>query len=168
MELLKKQRLAVQQTAQIEFRNDSLFRLEIEGQPDGLDLFVDNVSYGKGSVETKSLEVATGEINQPEKKTAGSVTVVFKDNELGQVSDFISFLAGLIFNEDGTRNLPVHYLKRLKIYRILSDGREFLEYEKDVYVEDNNDYEGNVSKVNEFGTFTATFRKYRSIGGLIR
>lgn len=164
-ELLALQKKRVKQSINKNWRMDHLFRVEIEGQPEELILYVKDVAYGKGTIDSKSMEVGTGEFNLPSKKNAGSVTVTFYDDEAGTISAFITSLQKKIFNEDGTINLPVDYLFKIKIFRILQDASEFLEYEKSVYCEENNDYKGSVEAVNERGTFNATFKKFRSIGG---
>ena len=69
-----------------------------------------------------------------------------------------------IFNPDGTGNLPVNYLFKLKIYRLKNNGTWRLDKKWTVYVEDNNDYTGDNASVTENGTFNVTFKKYKSIG----
>ncbi|EKO3439472.1 hypothetical protein NTE19_003364 [Vibrio fluvialis] len=150
------------------FRMDNLFRLDIDGMPDDMPLFVKNVSYSKGTIISDEKDIGTGVYNSPSKKSAGSVTVTCFDDEKGKVSDFISSLQDKIFNEDGTINLPVDYLFKLRIFRVHQDLSERLEYEADMYCEENNDYSGDVEAVTERGTFSVTFKKYRSIGGLLK
>ena len=159
------QRSIVLKRMQTNYQHDCMYRLEIDDQPSDLDLFTQEVSYGKGTIETKTMNVRTGDFNLPSKRTAGSVTVVFEDDDTGRISDFISGLQKLIFNEDGTQNLPVDYLKKLRIYRLNNNGEERLDCEWSVYVEENSDYSGKNDSVSEHGTFSVTFKKFRSIGG---
>lgn len=163
--ILDMQRTIVKKRMQTKYRYDCMYRVEIDDQPSDLDLFTKEVSYGKGTIETKTLEVRTGEFNIPNKRTAGSVTVIFEDDDYGKVSKFITKLQKLIFNDDGTQNLPIDYLKKLRIYRLKDNGEEWLDCEWDVYVEENSDYSGNNESVSEHGTFSVTFKKFKSIGG---
>lgn len=150
--------------AQIRYRMDCNYRAEIPGAPANMDLFIRDISYGMGSIESRKLSIANGEIAYPDKRTAGSVTAVMNDDENFTISKFITSLQAKIFNSDGTVNLPVEYLFKLTIYRIRSDGSEFKEVEWDVYIEENNDYSADNSKRTERGTFSVTFQKYKSMG----
>lgn len=162
--LLSLQKRAALKAAQTAFRKDYLFRAELPDPPQGLDLFVKEISYGMGTIESRKIPVANGEFSYPDKRTAGSVTAIFLDNENGDISKFIQSLQKKIFNEDGTANLPIDYLFPLKLYRLREDASEYMEVEWDVYLEENNDYSGDTSKVTEHGTFSVTFQKYSSIG----
>nr|AKN37073.1 Phage protein [Vibrio cyclitrophicus]AKN38218.1 hypothetical protein [Vibrio splendidus] len=159
------QRDVVLKRAKVQFRTDCLWRLEIDDQPLDLELFAQEVSYGKGSIESDSIDVRTGMFNLPSKKTAGSVTVVFEDDEDGRVDAYIGSLQKKIFNPDGTMNLPRDYVFKLRIYRINSGGGERLDAEWSVYVEENSDHKGDNKSVSEIGTFSVTFKKFKSIGG---
>jgi hypothetical protein len=162
--LLQMRRKIALARMKINFQVDCMYEVEIEGQPDNLPLFVHDVSYGKGTIESDVINIRTGDINMPGKHTAGSVTVVFNDDQDGKASDFISSLQSRILNTDGTQNLPIDYLFKLKVYRLKNDGTKRLDRSWNVYVEENNDYSGNNSSVSELGTFTVTFKKYKSIG----
>lgn len=148
----------------INYQLDCMYEVEIDGQPDNLSLFAREVSYGKGTIESESINIRTGDINIPNKRTAGSVTVVFNDDEDGTASEFISSLQAKVFNTDGTQNLPVDYLFKLRIYRLKDNGDKRLDGEWSVYVEENSDYNGNNDSRTELGTFSVTFKKYKSIG----
>jgi hypothetical protein len=162
--LLAMQKRAALKAVKTAFRKDYLFRAELPDQPPDMDLFVKEISYGRGTIESRKIPIANGEMAFPDKRTAGSVTAILYDNENGDVSRFIESLQKKIFNEDGTANLPVEYLFKLKLFRIRDDASEYLECEWDVYLEENNDYSGDTSKVTEHGTFSVTFQKFSSIG----
>lgn len=164
-ELLKMQRTVMLKRSKIKFRTDCLWRLEIDNQPEGLELYAQEVSYGKGTIDSESIEVRTGMFNLPSKKTAGSVTVVFEDDEDGLIDAYIGSLQNKIFNEDGTMNLPRDYVFKMRIFRIMSSGDERLDAEWSVYVEENSDHKGDNKAVSENGTFSVTFKKFKSIGG---
>jgi hypothetical protein len=158
--LQKKKTLAA---AAINYRLDCNWYAEIEGAPADLDLYIQGVSYSHGTIESKKISIANGEMSFPDKRTAGAVTAVFYDNENGTVSDFIGSLQKKIFNEDGTANLPVEYLFKLAIYRFRNDASSYKEIEWDVYVEEDTDYSADNQK-RERGTFSVTFQKFKSIG----
>jgi hypothetical protein len=163
-QLLQMQRAIVLARMQVNYQVDSMYEVEIEGQPSNMNLFSREVSYGKGTIESETINVRTGDVNIPNKRTAGDVTVVFNDDEDGTISTFIESLQNKIFNDDGTSNLPIDYLFKLKVYRLRQDGTKRLDREWDVYVEDNNDYSGSVESRTELGSFSVTFKKYKSIG----
>ncbi len=168
VEFMKLQKQAVLESMDVEFRMDCNFRVEIDGQPSNLKLFVKDIAYGKGTITSESIEVGSAEFNRPSKKNAGSITLTFYDNAKGEVSDFIKSLQGKIFDDKGLLNLPVDYLFNVRAYRILEDTSEVLEFESTVYCEENNDYKLSVDAVGERGTFNATFKKYCSMGGLLK
>ncbi len=167
-ELNQKQREFAHKAVHTAYRMDCFFRLEIDGMPEDMSLFVKNISYGKGSIISDEKDIGTGVYNSPSKKSAGSLTLTLFDDEDGVISDYIESLKGRIFNEDGTINLPVDYIFKVRIYRIRQNLTERLDYEADMYCEENNDYSGDVEAVTERGTFSVTFKKYRSIGGLLK
>ncbi len=150
--------------ARKKWRHDCNFRAEIRGGPADMEFFIHDISYGKGSIETKKLAIAHGEVALPDKRIASSVTCVCYDDENGTFSDYISSLQKKIFNPDGTANLPVDFLVKLTLYRRRSDASEYKEVEWDVYVEENNNYSGSFAKRTERGTFSVTFQKFASIG----
>ncbi|QUM78798.1 hypothetical protein HWV00_21230 (plasmid) [Moritella sp. 24] len=162
--VLQMQRQIALSRVKVNYQMDCMWRIVIEGQPDNLDLFSREVSYGKGTIESDTINLRTGDLNSPTKKEAGSVSVVFNDDDNGSISEFINSLQDKIFNDDGTQNLPVDYLFKLTIYRLKDDGTERLDAQWSVYVEENNDYSGNNDSRTELGTFSATFKKYKSIG----
>ena len=162
--ILQMQRKIALSRMKINYQRDFMWKMEIDGQPSDLNLFSNQISYGKGSIESKSINIRTGDINMPEKRTAGEVTAVFEDEDTGRISEFITSLQRKIFNPDGTGNLPIEYLFRLKIYRLMNNGEWRLDKKWMVYVEDNNDYTGDNASVTENGTFNVTFKKYKSIG----
>lgn len=163
--LLSLQKQAVIKAAQVNFRMDYMRRIEIDGQPENFDTFVQDISYSGSSIESKTFSVGNGEMSFPNKKSVSSgITVIFKDDEDGMISDFISKLQGRIFNDDGTQNLPIEYLIELRVMRIRNNGTEYEENKWKVYVEENNEYGGDSSKITEHGTFSATFKKHKSFG----
>ncbi|MDC5753622.1 hypothetical protein [Vibrio europaeus] len=168
VEFMKLQKQAVLESSEVDFRTDCNFRVEIDGQPPNLKLFVKDIAYGKGTITSNSIEVGSAEFNRPSKKNAGSLTFTFFDNAKGEISDFVKTLQGRIFDKNGLLNLPVDYLFNVRAYRILEDTSEVLEFESTVYCEENNDYKLSVEAVTERATFNATFKKYCSVGGLLK
>ncbi|WP_070965016.1 hypothetical protein [Vibrio sonorensis] len=168
VEFLKIQKAAVLSAFSEKPRLDCNFRVEIDDQPEKLVLYAKDIAYGKGSLTSTSIEIGSTEFNRPSKKNAGSQTFTFYDNEQGEISDFIKSLQGRIFDKRGLLNLPIDYLFNVRAYRILDDTSEVLEFESTVYCEENNDYKLSVEAVGERGTFNATFKKYCSMGGLLK
>lgn len=162
--LLALQKKFAIKAARTNFRKDYMYRAELPDAPPDLALFISQISYSRGTIESRKLPIANGEFSYPDKRNAGAVTVVFLDNENGDISRYIVGLQKKIFNDDGTANLPIDYLFKLKIFRVKEDASEYLECEWDVYVEENNDYSADNAKVSEHGTFSVTFQKYRSVG----
>ena len=164
--LIDIQKKLVLKAVKINFRMDFMRRLEIDGQPADFDLFVKDISYSSGTIESAPITVDNGEVSMPQKRSVGSVTVVFRDDENGRINEFITSKQNPIYNKDGTQNLPIDYLFEIRILRIRQDGSDYLEKSWDVYVEENNEYGGADDATTETGTFSVTFQKYKSYGAI--
>lgn len=162
--LLRLQREIALKQSKIRYRQDFMYELELDDQQEELSLFCKNVSYGKGSVESDSKKIGSGAFNEPISRPAGSITAVFFDDERGDISNSFKARLNKIFNPDGTQNLPVDYVFKIRIYRLLSSTEKVLDGEWRVYVEEVNDLNGDNEATAERGTFSVTFRKRSSIG----
>jgi len=162
--LIKLRKTAMKKAVNVNFRLSNMRRIEIDGQPENFDTFVQDISYSYGKIESTSFSVGNGELSFPQRKPVGSVVVTFRDDENNTVANFIDSLQKKIFNDDGTQNLPVDYLFELRVFRIKQDGEEFLEKSWKVYVEENHEFGGNDTEGEQPSTFNVTFKKYKSFG----
>ncbi len=88
MGLLDRQRRMVKQLVQTPFQQGWQFRVEIDGQPSDLDIYVKEVTYGGLTIEYEAKQIGSQTLNAPVNKTAGLVTLIVRDHEDGRVAEF--------------------------------------------------------------------------------
>lgn len=162
MGLLDKQRRLVKQLVQTPFQQGWQFRVEVDGQPSDLDIYVKDITYGAGTIEYESKQIGSLTINAPINKTASLVTVTVRDHEDGRVEAFFDKLADKVVNPDGTVNLPVDYLVKMRLYRLLSGDKEKLDKEWTVSACECGEITRSRNEVTEFLSFPLSFQKYKS------
>lgn len=160
--LLGRQRRMVRQLVTTPFQQGWQFRVEIDGQPSDMDIYIKEVTYGGLSIEYESKQIGSLTINAPVSKSASVVTVTVRDHEDGRVAAFFEKKAKLVVNPDGTVNLPVNYLFKMRLYRLKSNDSEVLEKEWTVSAAEYGEITRDTSAVTEFVTFPMTFQKYKS------
>lgn len=162
MGLLDKQRRMVKQLVQTPFQQGWQFRVEIDSQPSDLDIYVKDITYGAVTIEYESKQLGSQTINAPINKTAGTVSVTVRDHDDGRVEAFFQKLADKVVNSDGTVNLPVDYLIKMRLYRLLSNDSEKLDKEWIVSAAECGEVTRSRTDVTELISFPMTFQQYKA------
>lgn len=140
------------------------YRVEVDGQPSDLDIYVKDITYGAFSIEYEAKEIGTQSIHNPTHKTAGLVTLTVRDNQDARVEAFFTKAAKKVVNPDGTVNLPHEYLLGMRLYYLSEDGSEKLAHEWEVAPAECGEITRSRSSLNEFVSFPISFQKYKSFG----
>lgn len=141
------------------------WNIEIDGFS-RVDMYVRDITYSTGNVETESKLIGGNEFVKPTHVTAGSVSMTVRDNEDGEILRKFKERRARIHNGDGTFNLPPAYLLNIRIYRVFQDGRTALEEEMKGFITTIGEISRARDAVGEFATIPVTFVKYTSAGSL--
>ncbi|MEZ2591639.1 phage tail protein [Pantoea agglomerans] len=141
------------------------WNIEIDGFS-RVDMYVKDITYSTGNVETESKLIGGNEFVKPTHVTAGSVSMTVRDNEDGELLQKFKERRARIHNGDGTFNLPPAYLLNIRIYRVSQDGRATLEDEMKGFITTIGEISRARDAVGEFATIPVTFVKYTSAGSL--
>lgn len=138
--------------------------VEADGLPN-LDMFVKDITYGAGTVETEARQIGSGEFNKPTYRSSGTITMTVRDSEQRLVAMWFDQKKSLITNPDGTINLPAHYTFNLRVYQHFEHGK-ILDGEWLVMATQRGECTRNRDQLGEFYSYTLTFTKYSSFGAL--
>lgn len=95
--------------------------VEVDGL-NGFDMFVKDITYSSGNIETESKVIGSVEFSKPTYVSAGPVTMTVRDTEDGKIMDWFKERRSRVTNPDGTINLPPEYLMKIRVYRVTQDG----------------------------------------------
>ena len=128
--------------------------VEVDGL-NGFDMFVKDITYSSGNIETESKVIGSVEFSKPTYVSAGPVTMTVRDTEERR---------SRVTNPDGTINLPPEYLMKIRVYRVTQDGGKELEEEMRVFPTQLGEITRSRDQVSEFLSYPITFQKYTSAG----
>lgn len=139
------------------------WRIEVEGI-NGIDMFVKDITYDTGNVETEAKTIGSVEFNKPTHVTAGPVTLTVRDTEDGKIMKWFKARKRRVTNRDGTINLPASYLMNIRLYRITQEGAASLEETMRVFPTQLGEVSRSRDQVTEFLSYPLTFQRYTSAG----
>lgn len=137
--------------------------VEVDGLS-GFDMFVKDITYGIGNIETESKIIGSVEFNKPTHVTAGPITMTVRDSEDKQIMKWFKARKAKVTNTDGTMNIPLSYLMKIRIYSVGEDGSKTLEDEIRVFPTQLGEITRSRDQVNEFLSYPITFQQYTSAG----
>ncbi|WP_241576561.1 phage tail protein [Rosenbergiella collisarenosi] len=147
------------------------WNIEIEGFA-GLDMYVKDITYGFGNIETETTLIGSVEFNKPTHATAGTLTVTVRDNEQREVRNWFLERKRRVTNSDGTLNLPRDYLMKARIYSVDQDGKQTLLESVDVFPTQFGEVSFARDQLTEFCSYPLTFVRYTSaessLGGMAK
>ncbi len=152
----------VQAAMRIRYAQGWQWTIEADGMP-GLEMYVKDVTYGFGNIETESKIIGAIEFNKPTHRVAGSITMTVRDNESAELYYWFKSRSKMVINNDGTINLPPSYLLNIRIYRVSQEGRKTLEEEAAVIPTTLGEITRSRDQVTEFLSYPMSFVKYNSI-----
>ncbi|EGB7358961.1 phage tail protein [Escherichia coli] len=130
----------------------------------GFDMFVKDITYSSGNIETESKIIGSVEFNKPTHVTAGPVTMTVRDTEDGKIMNWFKERRDRVTNSDGTLNLPPDYLMNIRLYRVTQEGGKELEEEMRVFPTQIGEISRSRDQVSEFLSYPITFQRYTSAG----
>ena len=133
--------------------------VEVDGL-NGFDMFVKDITYSSGNIETESKVIGSVEFSKPTYVSAGPVTMTVRDTEDGKIMDWFKERRSRVTNPDGTINLPPEYLMKIRVYRVTQDGGKELEEEMRVFPTQLGEITRSRDQVSEFLSYPITFQKY--------
>lgn len=146
------------------------WNVEIDGFS-GLDMYVKDMTYGFGNIETESTMIGSVEFQKPTHATAGMMTLTVRDNEAREIRQWFMQRKSLVTNTDGTLNLPMQYLMNARIYSVSQDGEKTLLESVQVFPTQLGECSFARDMLTEFCTYPLTFMRYtsaeNSIGGIV-
>jgi hypothetical protein len=96
------------------------FRFEVEGYPhDDWDLFVKDVTYGPIEIETETEQLGATVLTYPSSMQPVTISMTMREHEDRRVSKWFKSRVDMMVNPDGTVNLPVAYLLKLRRFSLL-------------------------------------------------
>lgn len=137
--------------------------VEVDGVS-SFDMYVKDITYGYGNIETESKIIGSVEFNKPTHVTAGIVTMTVRDSEDGKIMKWFNACKAKVTNKDGTINLPTGYLMKIRLYRVTQEGEKVLEDEMKVFATQLGEVTRSRDQVTEFLSYPITFQKYTSAG----
>lgn len=109
----------------IPWREPWQFRIEVDGYPyDDWDLCVKDITYGLVEVETETEQIGARVLTYPASIQPVTVSMTMRDYEDRRVSKFFATRVKMMVNGDGTVNLPIDYLLKIRRFSLLHDGGE--------------------------------------------
>ncbi|WP_241612936.1 phage tail protein [Rosenbergiella epipactidis] len=151
----------VAQAMRIRYAQGWQWNIEIEGFA-GLDMYVKDITYGFGNIETENAIIGSVEFNKPTHATAGTLTVTVRDNEKREVRNWFLERKRRVTNSDGTLNLPRQYLMKARIYSVDQEGKQTLLETVDVFPTQFGEVSFARDQITEFSYYPLTFMRYSS------
>lgn len=119
-----------------DFQKDWLFRLEVEGEPADLDLYVKDIAYNPLEVTTDEENYGGVTMSWPTGRVPVKITATMRDNTDRRISAFICEWCEKAVHADGTVGLPYGadgYVRKVRVYEQREDGSEVLAGEWEMY-----------------------------------
>lgn len=154
----------VRRLVRTEFKFSWQFKIEIEGQPSDLDIYVKDITYGPTEISNEAIKVGSRALTFPTQAQPVSLSMTVRDNIDERVSKFFDSLASQTVNPDGTVNLPFGangYVKKVTRYNLQEDGTEKLMDTWHMFAVQRGDVTESREDAN-FLEFPITFIQFRS------
>lgn len=163
---LSNSKAIIEAAMRIRYAQGWQWNIEIDGFP-RVDMYVKDVTYSFGNVETESKLIGALEFVDPSHVQAGSISMTVRDNEDGEILEKFKARRARISNGDGTLNLPMSYLLNVRIYRVKQDGGSDLEEEAKGFITTIGEISRARDAVSEFASFPVTFVRQSSAGSAV-
>ena len=131
--------------------------------PANFEIYAKSIEHGGATIEYEEKQVGANTINSPTHKTAGTVTIMIRDNERAECEEFFKKLVAKVVNNDGTVNLPKDYTFELVMYRLLADDSRVKYKTWQVSIAEYGGFTRGVDAVGEFVSYPVVFKKYKAL-----
>jgi hypothetical protein len=160
-----KLRSIARQLVRTPFKFPWQFRLDIEGAPSDLNIYVKDVTYGPTEIENEPMKAGGRVLTFPTGAQPVSLSMTVRDHEDERVSKWFDEWAGKVSYPDGTMGLPYGddgYVKKVKRYHVDRDTSEDLRAEWEMFPVQRGDVTETREGGNTFLEFAVTFVQFRS------
>jgi len=130
--------------------------VEADGMKD-LFMFVRDVSYSEGTIETDAKIIGGIQFNKPTHITPGTVTITVRDDQTGRIAKWFDARKRRVINRDGTINLSPYYVMNIRVYRVGFNGSKTLDAEYPVIPTERGATTRSYDQVGEFLSYPLTF-----------
>lgn len=151
----------LQMAMKIQYAQGWQFVVEADGMTD-LFMFVKDVTYGAGTVETDAKIIGGVMFNKPTHISAGTVTLTVRDTQEGKIANWFDTRKARVINPDGTLNLSPYYTMSIRMYRVGFDGSKILDREMKVFPTERGSTTRAYDQFGEFLSYPLTFVSYSS------
>lgn len=140
----------------IQYAQGWQFVVEADGLGD-LFMFVRDVTYSAGTVETEAKIIGGVQFNKPTYISAGTVTLTVRDSQDGKIANWFDERQSRVINKDGTINLSPFYVLNIRIYRVGFDGSKTLDRQMTVFPTERGATTRAYDQAGEFLSYALTF-----------
>ena len=158
-------RLKVHTLVGTDFKQAWAFKLDIDGQPADMDIYVKDITFGPTEIANDPVKVGGKTLTFPTGAEPVSLSMTVRDHRDERVAKFFDDWATEVVNADGTVNLPgidgSGYVRKAKRYALNEDGTEDLRNTWGIFPVQR----GDVTESREDGMFLEfpmTFIQFRS------
>jgi hypothetical protein len=130
--------------------------------PADFEIYAKSIEHGGATIEYDEKQIGANTVNSPTHKTAGTITLIIRDNEDGRCENFFAAMVKRVINEDGTVNLPAEYLVDMRMFRLMDDDSKVLYREWKVSIAEYGGFTRSNEEVGQFVTYPVIFKKYQS------
>ncbi|EJL6927798.1 hypothetical protein NMT03_003883 [Vibrio alginolyticus] len=132
--------------------------------PSDVDIYVKDVSFGAGSIDSDVKVIGSGGIALPTTSSVGEITMTVRDEDSLVMNEWFDKRLALVKNKDGTINLPYEYVFEIRMFTISSDGTKKLLKSYQVFPTKKGDITWSREEVNTVASFPLVFQKFSSVG----
>ncbi|WP_432773942.1 hypothetical protein [Vibrio parahaemolyticus] len=143
--------------------------IEIESSdaPTDFDIYVKDLDYGEGSIDADTFQVGSGEIAIPTRSSAGEITMTVRDDQSGTIRKWFEGRLAKVKNKDGTLNIPVEYVFKIKVFDLDDDGNRKLRNTYQVFPTKKGNVTFSRENGNSIQSFPLIFQKFMSVGNKV-
>ncbi len=160
--LMDRQRRTVKQLVETPFMQGWQFRVECDGQPSDLDIYVKDVTHGGMAIEYDAKTIGSQTFYMPLNMAAPKITITVRDHEDGRIEKWFRSKAAKVLNSNGTVNLPPSYLFKMRLFRLKQNGSETLAFEWLVSAAEYGEVTLNRVVSSDLVSFPMSFQPFRS------
>lgn len=144
------------------------WKVEIGGSaPVDFDIYVKDIDFGFGSIDSDTIKVGTGEISIPTFTAASEITMTVRDDQSQTIKKWMQSRLALVKNKDGTLNLPIDYVFPIHVYTLDDEGKPTLYETFQVFPTKIGNATFSRDGVNQFYSFPIIFQKFMSVGNKV-
>lgn len=135
--------------------------------PADFDIYVKDIDYGEGSIDADTFQVGSGHIALPTAASASEITMTVRDDQKKTISDWFDGRLAKVKNQDGTLNIPIDYIFKIKIFDLDDDGNKTFRKAYQVFPTKKGNINNSREAANSIRSFPLIFQKFMSVGNKV-